>query len=497
MNKETNNTIQAFWISLGSLFAFGFGIVSSMILSRYFPKEDYGTYKQVLYVYNTLLSVFTLGLPKTFSYFLPRTPINQSKNLIKKITNLFFLLGGIFSATLYIFSMQIAVILKNPDLELAIKIFSPVPFFMLPTMGLEGILATYKRTQFMAIYTVLNNVLKLIFVALPVIFFKGGYIQAIIGFTIASFICFVVALYLKYLPVKNAGNEHCPVSYGEIFRFSLPLMYASIWGIIITSADQFFISRYFGTAIFAEFSNGSIELPFVGMVLGATSTVLAPLFSKQIYNSADPRKDIFPVWLSVFGKTAKIIYPLVIYFWFFADIIMMVLYGEKYINSGIYFRIKLISNLFTLITYAPLIIAIGATKFYGNVMMFGTIITVLLEYLSILFFNSPYMITVISVICQIGRILVFLSFIAKFFKVRVYELFPLKLIVKILIPSIGMLLFLRYIFIDLLLLNNLLVMSITFIVYVGLFGLWVHFSKLDYLSIIKPLLSPLRKLPYR
>jgi hypothetical protein len=107
------------------------------------------------------------------------------------------------------------------------------------------------------------------------------------------------------------------------------------------------------------------------------------------------------------------------------------------------------------------------------------------------------MITVISVICQIGRILVFLSFIAKFFKVRVYELFPLKLIVKILIPSIGMLLFLRYIFIDLLLLNNLLVMSITFIVYVGLFGLWVHFSKLDYLSIIKPLLSPLRKLPYR
>jgi O-antigen/teichoic acid export membrane protein len=374
MNKETNNTIQAFWISLGSLFAFGFGIVSSMILSRYFPKEDYGTYKQVLYVYNTLLSVFTLGLPKTFSYFLPRTPINQSKNLIKKITNLFFLLGGIFSATLYIFSMQIAVILKNPDLELAIKIFSPVPFFMLPTMGLEGILATYKRTQFMAIYTVLNNVLKLIFVALPVIFFKGGYIQAIIGFTIASFICFVVALYLKYLPVKNAGNEHCPVSYGEIFRFSLPLMYASIWGIIITSADQFFISRYFGTAIFAEFSNGSIELPFVGMVLGATSTVLAPLFSKQIYNSADPRKDIFPVWLSVFGKTAKIIYPLVIYFWFFADIIMMVLYGEKYINSGIYFRIKLISNLFTLITYAPLIIAIGATKFYGNVMMFGILL---------------------------------------------------------------------------------------------------------------------------
>lgn len=493
MAKETNNTIQAFWISLGSLFAFGFGIVSSMILSRYFPKEDYGTYKQVLYVYSTLLSVFTLGLPKAFSYFLPRTPINQAKNLIKKITNLFFLLGGSFSVVLFIFSPQIAVILKNPDLELALKIFSPVPFFMLPTMGLEGILATYRRTQFMAVYTVLNNVLKLLFVALPVILFKGGYIQAIIGFTIASFICFVVALYLKYLPVKNAGNEHCPISYSEIFRFSLPLMYASLWGIIISSADQFFISRYFGAAVFAEFSNGALELPFVGMVIGATSTVLAPLFSKQIYKSADPRKDIFPIWLSVFEKTAKIIYPLVIYFWFFADIVMMVLYGEKYIDSGIYFRIKLISNLFTLITYAPLIIAMGATKFYANVMMFGAIIVVLLEYISILLFNSPYMITAISVICQIGRIFVFLTFIARFFKVKVYDLFPLKLLMKILFPSIGILLLLKYIFTELLLMNNLLVLSITFITYIALFGIWAYFSKIEYLSIIKPLIIKIRK----
>lgn len=69
INKNgDSNTLQAFWIAIGSLFAFGFGIVSSMILSRYFPKEDYGTYKQVIYVYTTLLTVFTLGLPKAFSY---------------------------------------------------------------------------------------------------------------------------------------------------------------------------------------------------------------------------------------------------------------------------------------------------------------------------------------------------------------------------------------------------------------------------------------------
>src|SRR5690554_4623320 len=157
-----------------------------MILSRYFTKDDYGTYKQVLYVYTTLLTVFTLGLPKAFSYFLPRVDENQAKSLIKKITNLFFLLGALFSIILFFGSDYIAVFLRNPDLAYALKIFSPVPFLMLPTMGLEGILATFRKTKFMTLYTVVTRVMMLLFVALPVILFDGGYIQAIIGFTARS-----------------------------------------------------------------------------------------------------------------------------------------------------------------------------------------------------------------------------------------------------------------------------------------------------------------------
>ena len=149
MNK-TNNTKQATWVALGSLFSFGFGIVSSMILSRYFDKGDYGTYKQVLFVYNTLLVVFTLGLPRAYSYFLPRVANEEAKSLIQKINTLFFLLGGVFSFLLFVGSSIIADLMNNENLEFALRIFSLVPLFMLPTMGLEAILATYKKTQFLA-----------------------------------------------------------------------------------------------------------------------------------------------------------------------------------------------------------------------------------------------------------------------------------------------------------------------------------------------------------
>ena len=322
---QTNNTRQAAWVAIGSLCSFGFSIVSSMILSRYFNKADYGTYKQVIYVYTSLLTVFTLGLPKAFSYFLPRVELAQSKSLIRKITNLFFLLGGVFSLLLFVFAPQIASFLNNPDLIKALRIFAIVPFLLLPTMGLDGILATYKQSKFIALYQIATNVFKLLCVALPVMIWNLGYTEALIGFVVASVITFLMALYLQYYPVHGIASERCNVTYKELFKFSIPLLFASFWGIIIASADQFFVSRYFGNEVFADFSNGSMELPFVGMITGACATVLSPVFSRMSHEKLNPKTEIYPLWMNVFEKTAKLIYPLVIYCMVFADIVMVVL----------------------------------------------------------------------------------------------------------------------------------------------------------------------------
>lgn len=491
--QKSNNTQQAFWIALGSLFSFGFGIVSSMILSRYFAKEDYGTYRQVLYVYSTLLTVFTLGLPKAFSYFLPRVEENQAKDLIKKITNLFFLLGGIFSVVLFVFSAQIASFLKNPDLTLALKIFSPVPLLMLPTMGLEGILSTFRMTKFMAVYTIATRIMMLLCVALPVMLFGGGYIQAIIGFVIASFVSFLLALYFKYYPVKNKGNEKCETTYNEIFKFSLPLLYASLWGILISSADQFFISRYFGTKVFAEFSNGALELPFVGMIVGATATVLSPIFSRMSHEKLDPQKEIFPIWKSVFEKSAMLIYPLLIYTWFFADVLMVVLYGEQYEISAVYFRIKTLINFFAIIVYAPLLINIGKVKYYASVHVFIAILVIIMEYISVLTIHSPFAISVVSLICQLIKTFLLLFVVSKYFGLKTYQLFPLKLIFQIVFPSIIILGVLYYLLVILFSLNYLIILLISTVVYFLAFYIYSKLIKLDYMSIIQPLLYNRKK----
>ena len=486
---STNNTKQAAWVAVGSLCSFGFTIVSSMILSRYFNKADYGTYKQVMYVYSTLLTIFTLGLPRAFTYFLPRIELSQSKSLIRKITNLFFLLGSIFSLLLFVFAPQIADFLKNPDLTKALRVFAVVPFLMLPTMGLEGILATFKQTKFIALYNILTNVFKLLCVALPVMIWDLGYVEALWGFVVASFVTFLLALYLKYYPVRKEGNEKCPITFKDIFKFSIPLLTASLWGIIISSADQFFVSRYFGNEVFADFSNGSMELPFVGMITGACATVLSPIFSRMSHEKVDPKKEIYPLWMSVFEKTAKLIYPIVIYCMVFADVAMAVLYGQKYVTSDNYFRIKLIANFFTLIVYGPLIINIGKVKYYSRVHMVTAIVVVALEFISVKTIHSPYAISWISVLCHVGKIFAMLFMVTKFFGVKFHQLFPLKLIGQILIPSAILLLVERWLLMDLCHLNNLIVLIVSLVVYGGLFYGYSILMKMDYLGLIKPLIK--------
>lgn len=488
MTNNSSNTVQAFWVAMGSAISYGFILLTSMILSRIFEKGDYGTYRQVMYVYNTLLIVFTLGLPRSYSYFLPRVPLNEARDVINKITYLFFILGIVFSLLLYFGSPFISKFLNNDELEYGLKMFALVPTLMLPTMGVDGILSTFRKSKYITVYKTLSSFFQLVCVVVPVIVFNGNYITAIQGFTVSSFLIFLVALYLKNLPVKNESKEKSQVKYKHIFAFSLPLMYASLWGILMNSADQYFISRYFGKEVFAEFSNGWMDLPFVSMLVGATSIVLMPVFSKIINNNDDFKENIMPLWRNTFEKTAKLVYPILIYCIVFSETIMVTLYGESYSHSGVFFKIRLFMNFFNLIAFAPLLLSIGATRYYAKVIAYAAIATVVLEYSFVNLITTPYTIAVISVICHIATYYFFLKYIARFLNVSLIKLFPIRLMFTIVTITLPLLIFLFYILTFVFTFNNIAILLLSLALFIPSYLVIAKLMNIEYLSIFKPLL---------
>lgn len=487
--KNTSNTKQAFWIALASLVTFSFGIISAIVLSRYLSKSDYGTYSQVLFIYSTLLVIFTLGLPKTYTYFLPRIEINQARHAIKKITNIFFIIGAIFSCLLYLSAGLIADLLRNDELELAVKVFSPVPFFMLPTLGIEGIFSCYRQAHLATVYTICTRVLMLLCIILPVILFETTYIGALIGFTIASFLIFLLALYLKYLPLKNYGSIKSDLTYKTIFSFSLPLMIASIWGVIEVSSSQFFISRYFGSEAFAEYSIGAIELPLVSMVLGATSSVLSPIFSRMAHEKINLKVEVYPLWNRVFEKSVMLTYPILAFFIIFSKDIIIILFGEAYIKSAIYFQIFNIYCFFTIVICGPYLINTGRHKLYANAHMYSLLFLIPFQFIALELFNSITGLIIVLILIKIFRTLFFLKIISNDFGKGFFKTFPMFLIFKVIFISFFIGLSCKFILVNFLKLNGIYLLILGGIIYLFVYIMITFFMKIDYISLVRPLLS--------
>lgn len=488
-----SNTMQAMWVGIGNLVSFAFTLVSAAILSRYLSKNDYGTYKQVMYVYNTLLMVFTLGLPKAYSYFLSRCTVEEGKNVSHKINQIFIFIGLVFSILLFVGADAISSVLNNHDLAKALRLFCLTPLFLLPTMGLESIMAVYKRTYLNALYIIATRCLMLLFVALPVALYKSNCDIAIIGFTISSFFSCIVALILKRVPYKGYNSVRTELKYREIINFSIPLAIASLWAIAIKSADQFFISRYFGNEVFADFSNGAMELPFVGMILGAAATVLLPVFSKDVKKDGANSKNIAETWKRATAKSAMIIYPLVIYCWFYANQIMTFLYGDKYIDSSIYFKIMLLVNFFTIAPYYPIIIALGKTKYYANVHMWNAILVWVVEFIIVKLCPDPYLITAASVICHLIKIYIMINFISTQTKCRIIDLLPIKIMLKNIVAGvIAIIVVMSSFHITHIELNDFCLLLVSFSLYCTLLVFLGKVCGVDYPELVSPLLKKVK-----
>jgi O-antigen/teichoic acid export membrane protein len=486
---KSNNTIQAFWLGLGSLSSLSLAIVSAAILSRCFTKTEYGTYRQILYVYNTLLVIFSAGLPSVFAYFLPRYSLQIGKDIVRKISKALVVLGAVFSVALIIFSGFIANTLKNPELERGLRIFSLIPILLLPTLGLEGIFSTYKCTGYIAIYNTITRILMLLCIVLPAVLLKSSYEYAIYGWIVASFFSLFLAFYFKSIPFLGVRSEKTLLNYKDIFKYSLPIATASFWIITIRSADQFFISRYFGTEVFAEFSNGFIDLPFVSIVTTASANVVLPIFSKLIVDKSDVH-EVMSLWRSTLIKSAYILYPVVVFFIFNARDLIILVYSNLYEKSTIYFQIAMMVNFFNIILFSPLMFSIGETKVFSMIHFVFAIATWVLEYLIVLLFHSPILIAICSVSMSILRVFVFINFLSGYFKTKLIELLPVKDISALFLHSVlSMTLTKLTISFVLPYVDPVIAVTMSLSLFLTILIFTSKFFRLDYLTIISPILN--------
>jgi O-antigen/teichoic acid export membrane protein len=228
------------------------------------------------------------------------------------------------------------------------------------------------------------------------------------------------------------------------------------------------------------------------MITGATATVLLPLFSKIVFDAKDKTRldEVLTLWRSALTKSAILTYPIVVFFTFNAEIIVILLYSDLYINSAVYFQIAMVLNFFNVIVFAPLLFALGETKFYSRMHMVFAFIAWGGGYLIVLLFNSPVALAVFSISMAVLRVLVALRYVSKLLSISFISLIPLRDFVILTLHSVLSIVLVKLVMMYLTPeLNGVASLIVIFAGFVITLLLTARFLKLDYLSVVKPLIK--------
>lgn len=410
-------------------------LLIAAVLSRFMLPEDYGTFRQVIFVYYTLLMLFSLGMPRAYSYFLARAPIEEGRDVVRRLNILLVALASVFSLSLLLGADLIAESIGNAALAPNLRYFSVVPMLLMPVLGVENILTVYGYARVVTGYVFLSRCFMVVGAVVPVILLDEGVSGAVIGFVAASFFSCVTGLYLAFFPFRGIMDLRTNLSLHEVIRFIMPVFVASIFGFVLTSASQFCVSRFFGVEAFAIFANGYKELPFAGMVLGATSRVLLPEFTR-IANGAAASASILSLWKTVIVKSASLIYPLSIFFCFFATEVMTLLYGSFYTRSAILFRLITLVNLMRIVPCGSIMFAMGHGGAFAKAHMGAAALIVVLDWLCISCLPSLWAIAAIATFCVVLCIFMQIRYISGFLRVSLGVLMPWLDMLKILSASV-------------------------------------------------------------
>ena len=191
---------QAFIFSASTFITNIIGILSAIILSRLLQQEDYGSFKQLWLVFNTITPLVVLGINNSMIFFTPKWGEEYEKSLLFMANSLISILAIIAGLILYFCADPVAQFLNNPKLIPFLKVFAFYPLFYLSISFKNIFLLARGKIFLSSISTLISSILLIVCSTLPVILYNDLLITIKwIVYRAAIQYFFYIILYFIYL----------------------------------------------------------------------------------------------------------------------------------------------------------------------------------------------------------------------------------------------------------------------------------------------------------
>lgn len=418
---KSSRTLKAGILSLGKLLTSVVGILSAMVLSRLFSKSDYATYRQSLMVYSFAAPLLMLGLPNAIYFFMPNRP-DLKRNIIA--SNIFLLaLTGSFFTVFLLFggSAFLASQFNNAKLARTLPVIAFYPLFVLPVTGLSACLTVNDRIKTLASFNVVSRLLMFLCALLPVFIFKTPF-SGVVGYVIGGVVVMVPALYLFHISVDTGQYRINLHGMMEQLKFAVPLGLASMVGVLSLNLDKVLISKFYTPDIFAVYINGAMELPLVGVVTGSVTAIILADITKMI--AASSFTDALNLWKRAAVKCSVIILPLFGIFMLLAPEIMVLLYGEQYVDSAIPFRIYLLLLPIRVVSFGVVLMGAGKSHLVLINSVVGLLLNLVLSLLLIKWIGYLGVVVATVIVVYVWSVIFNIYFIRRILRCSYRDVFP-------------------------------------------------------------------------
>jgi len=406
--------------------------IIAIFLTRYFTKDEYGTYIQVMMIMDVALYLALFGIPSSVYYFLPRAA--EKKRLMKNTMLLLFSVAVLVSAIIYQFIEQLATGLNNLELvplgwliasfillQIPIKLYEP---FMICTQNVARFVAVNATFNLAFLFAVVTPLLLGWSLAelLLVLFY----------FFLAQFLAIYIVTGYTYFQLKDdvTGEEY---RVAEQISYSAPIGFSGAIAQLGKIVDKVIVSGYFNPATLAVYARGAMEIPMLNVIANSLGNILMPKFVEEF--RAGNNAAVLKLWHSSIKMMAMFIYPTLVFLILNGSNIIPFLFTEEYLASVIIFQIYTLGLVTRITSYDSIVRTVGKTKILLKMSVFAVVLNVVL---TIVLINAMGIVGAPLATVIVGTILrfIYLVIITKLLEVSLFNVFPWMSLLKLIVSAL-------------------------------------------------------------
>jgi len=355
------------WIAFANIFTQILGVVSLVVFARLLSPDDFGIFA-ILMIFVGFLRIFSdMGTGAALIHIK-----DPSDKLLSSVFYLNLFIGLVLSVSMILMSGPIALFFETPKIKMLLEVISIT--FIIASFGIVQKALYEKHLNFKTVTIIesFSTFVSLV-IGISAAFYGLGVFSLVLQTLSASIILVILLwIYSDWKPMFYFSLDE--IKY--IWEFTKNLSLFNFINYFARNADNFLIGKFLGSPALGVYSVAyKIMLYPLANVSRTLIRILFPAFAKI----QDDNEKFQKIYLRIIFFIALITFPLMLGLMATADILVSVLFGDKWENLYILLiilsPIGMIQSIVT--TTGSIYMAKGNTKTLMRIGLVSSTVTVL------------------------------------------------------------------------------------------------------------------------